>query len=85
MVHILLVKKPPQSQWTCQNRLVQNDKVVFFTHVQIGYFLTKFANKKIPCFLVVVVKCKEGKKLVLMVLASNNVNNNSGMSLPTYI
>jgi hypothetical protein len=32
-----------------------------------------------------VVECKEGKKLTIMALASNNVNNNSGMSLPTYI
>ncbi len=29
MVFILLVKRPPQSQWTCQNELVQNDKGPF--------------------------------------------------------
>jgi hypothetical protein len=27
--------------------------VVFFTLVQIGYFLIRFANEKIPCFLIV--------------------------------
>jgi hypothetical protein len=31
-----LVKKPPKSQGTNQNQLVQNDIMVFFTLVQIG-------------------------------------------------
>ncbi len=30
-----------------------NDEVVFFTPIQIGYFFTRFANKKVPCFIVV--------------------------------
>ncbi len=47
------LKKPPQSPQTCQNQLVQNDGMVFSMLVQIGYFLTKFANQKVPCFLVV--------------------------------
>jgi hypothetical protein len=33
MVHILPIKKSPYSQQTCQNQLVQNDKVVFLTPI----------------------------------------------------
>jgi hypothetical protein len=32
------VKKPPHSQQTFQNQLIQNDGVVLLTLVQIGYF-----------------------------------------------
>jgi hypothetical protein len=35
MVHTLMVKKPPQSQWTCQNQFVQNDGMVFLKPIQI--------------------------------------------------
>ncbi len=48
-----LKKRQPQSQQACRNRLVQNDKIIFLMLVQSGYFFTRFASKKIPCFLLV--------------------------------
>ncbi len=50
MVHTMLVKKSQQSQQTFGSWLVQNDKMVFLMLVQIGYFLTRFANKKTKFF-----------------------------------
>jgi hypothetical protein len=46
MVHTLLLKKSPQSQWKCQNQLVQNDKMVFMMPIQIKYLFTRFAIKE---------------------------------------
>jgi hypothetical protein len=46
MVHTLLVKKLTLVTTDMSNQLVQNDKMIFLTLVQIGYFLTRFANKK---------------------------------------
>ncbi len=54
-IHTLLVKKPPQSQQTSQNQLVQNDEMIFLTPIKIGFLKLYFPIKK-PNFLVVIKK-----------------------------
>jgi len=55
MVYTLQVKKTTPITMECRNRFVKNDYMIFLMHVQIGYFLTRFASKKLPSFLVMKV------------------------------
>jgi hypothetical protein len=43
-------KKPSSSQWTCRYQLVQNNGMVFFMPIQIGFFLLDLLVKKYHVF-----------------------------------
>jgi hypothetical protein len=63
MVHTLPVKKTTLVTMDMSKSTCPKWQCGLLMLVQIGYFFTTFASQKIPCFLVVVVECKEGKKI----------------------